>query len=431
MLRNLVNANPNRAIAILLLVATIFACFAAWQRRGHQPWTYIASDAQWYYAYLPATFIYGFEEHPTSLEHHTFAKYPGTNIVFTKYTCGVAIMEAPFFGLAHAVAKLTGRPTTGYNGIYGAALFLAALTYCLLGLLLLFRVLCRHFETWIALLMVAAVFFGTNLGYYTYGESGMSHAYSFFLFAAFAWLTPKVLQQPSITRIALLSLILGLVVLIRPTNIILALYLIGHNTQNLNDLKNRIQWIFKQLKYLPIAIVVVAVVLFPQLLYWHAISGDWVHWSYNQEGFDNWNAPKIWQVLFHVQNGLFVYAPVMLLALAGLVLTNIRKTLSAPVQALLFVLATYTFGSWWAWWFGGAFGHRSYVEFFALLAIPAAYTLQALLKSPKWYWRTATYAFMLCSMYYTSVLALAYAPPWDGPDWTWKRFYDVGLRKLL
>ena len=53
----------------------------------------IWSDAEGYYLYLPAVFIYGgFEGIPyrTTVQ---FSNYPGTEKVFTKYTCGVAMLE--------------------------------------------------------------------------------------------------------------------------------------------------------------------------------------------------------------------------------------------------------------------------------------------------------------------------------------------------
>ena len=48
------------------------------------------------------------------------------------------------------------------------------------------------------------------------------------------------------------------------------------------------------------------------------MTGHWLYYSYTEEGFKYWNEPKIAAVLFDVQNGLFLYSPLVLLMMAGL-----------------------------------------------------------------------------------------------------------------
>ncbi len=432
MLAALVNRKPAASIALLLLVLAVFSFVKTQQRLKDAYWHVVTgSDPQWYYSYLPATFIYGFEDHPLSFEHQGFNKYPGTNLLAIRYTSGIAIMELPFFLVAHGIASAFGMQADGYTKPYGLAVVLAALFYALLGMLLLFKTLCRHFPPWAALVTVAMLFLGTNLGHYTYTESGMSHAFSFCLFSAFAFLTPRLLSTPNWKNIGLMSAILGLAVLIRPTNIVLALYLLGYQVYSRADLMQRVKLLLAQWKFLPLAGGIVLLIMAPQMAYWHAITGDWIHWSYGEEGFDNWNAPKLYSVLFSVQNGLFIYAPVILLAFIGLFWTSARKLLSGPVLMLIFALATYTFASWWAWWFGGAFGHRCYVEFFALLAFPLAFMIHKMLSCKRQWVQVASTVFLICCAFYTTGLATAYSPPWDGPGWTWETFYERGIKQLF
>jgi len=82
--------------------------------------------------------------------------------------------------------------------------------------------------------------------------------------------------------------------------------------------------------------------------------------------------PKIPDVLFDVQNGLFLYSPLVLLMIVGIFLGLRKKNFQAPATLIIFSIATYMFASWWAWWFGGAFGPCCYVEYYALLAFPLA-----------------------------------------------------------
>lgn len=39
---------------------------------------------------------------------------------------------------------------------------------------------------------------------------------------------------------------------------------------------------------------------------------------------------------------------------------------------LIWLISWYLFASWWAWRFGGAFGHRSFIDLYPLLALPFA-----------------------------------------------------------
>ena len=93
------------------------------------------SDAEGYYLYLPALFINGGFEDLFVRSEGQFPFFPETNKRFTKYTYGVALMQAPFFLAGHGVAKLTGQPADGYSAPYIRAVQLAALLYGFLGLL--------------------------------------------------------------------------------------------------------------------------------------------------------------------------------------------------------------------------------------------------------------------------------------------------------
>ena len=162
--------------------------------------------------------------------------------------------------------------------------------------------------------------------------------------------------------------------------------------------------------------------IFPQLLYWKEMTGNWIYYSYTTETFTYWKAPKIAAVLFDTQNGLFLYSPLVLLMMAGVIIGIIKRKYSGPVQLLIFALATYAFASWWAWWFGGSFGHRSYVEYYALLSIPLAGLYDHISKSRFTILRYAFVSLTVLMMIFAVRLSFLYITlggPWDGPDWRW------------
>ena len=251
---------------------------------------------------------------------------------------------------------------------------------------------------------------------------GGVHVYSFCLFAALFYYFPIYLKKPGWKESLILGTILGWLFLIRPTNGIVFLWLLGYQVYTWEELKARFRFFLKH--YLSCLGIIAAalIMLFPQLLYWKEMTGHWIYYSYSDEGFIHWKNPKIAAVLFDVQNGLFLYSPLALLMMAGIVLGIFRKRFSGPVLLMIFGLATYAFGSWWAWWFGGAFGHRCYVEYYALLALPLAGVYQWVVEraSP-----AVKYGFILltlCLMIYSVRLSYLYTSiggPWDGEAWRW------------
>jgi hypothetical protein len=335
------------------------------------------SDAEGYYLYLPAIFIYdGFEDIPVRTVDQFF-RYPGTNKYLTKYTCGVAMMEAPFFLAGHFLTKITGGEATGYTLLYIYSILLAAVFYGWLGFFFLKKALERRYSRWITFGVIMCLFWGTNLYYYMTREAGMSHAYSFCLFAIFVYWTPKFYEKAkvSLRLIVGMGLLSGLIVLIRPTNIVLLLYLFFYGIKGWDTLKERFGFYVSNLKTVWLFPVFSFLVFIPQMLYWHYLSGDYVMYSYGDEGFIYWASPKVNDVLFNIKNGWLMFTPMAILMLIGLLIGSYKRLLNMRLILVILLICLYTFASWWAWWFGGGFGHRSFIEFYTLLAFPLAYLL--------------------------------------------------------
>ena len=82
-----------------------------------------------------------------------------------------------------------------------------------------------NFSKTICLLTSALIFTATNLCYYSLFHPTMSHVYSFFfLIAAFVYLSICLTQNTSNKYLLLSAIILGLIVLVRPPNIIIILF---------------------------------------------------------------------------------------------------------------------------------------------------------------------------------------------------------------
>ncbi|MBK6829283.1 MAG: hypothetical protein IPG92_00405 [Flavobacteriales bacterium] len=115
----------------------------------------------------------------------------------------------------------------------------------------------------------------------------------------------------------------------------------------------------------------------PQLLYWQAVTGQWVFYSYVNagEGFD-FTSPHIADYLFSFRKGWFVYTPLALLMVLGsIVLWRKARHLFWPIAAFL-IIDLYVVSSWTNWWYaGGSYSARSMLPAFTLLALPFGYAL--------------------------------------------------------
>lgn len=404
--------------SVVVFTWVLISIFISFKQNKH-PENQIWSDSQGYYVYLPSVFIYGDFVKEAVRDTGYIRAYKDTDKIYTKYTCGVALMEFPFFMAAHTIAKLTGQVTDGKSPIYGRGLTMAGLFYMWMGLLLLYVLGRRYFGRWPVIFSLSALLLGTNLYYYTFFQPAMSHVYSFFLFAAFLLVTDTLFVRntaPGDWKLwAVLGLVTGLIVLTRPTNAIICIWPLYVWSQSTAD---RWLWIRSHLPHIGVLILAAAIPWIPQLLYWKHISGNWVMWSYEGESFKYWKEPKLFRVLFDAWNGWILYSPVVSIPLFFLWKGRYTNRYHERATILILAIATWIFASWWAWWFGGAFGHRSYVEYLALLLIPFAGLSETAFKRPRHRWAVIVFTAVLC--YYSLGLTYAYRPPWDGESWTYQ-----------
>ncbi len=346
----------------------------------------ICWDATGYYMYLPAFIIHqdlgqlSFYEHIDSLYQpsggvmqYGIHSHRLTGRRSTRYPVGVALFELPGFLAADYFTSHYGHyPRDGYSAPYQLAVAISTIIWSLLGLLLLRQFLLRFYPeevVWKVLLLITA---GTNLYYYTAFLQGLSHAYSFFLFAAVLYLTESWYRQGKLKYVLLLGLAMGFVVITRPSNTVIAIIPLlwpqDEHTSKVAFLKRQPSGIFT-------ALLLFVSVLFIQMAYWKYATGQWVYYSYTDEGFDFLH-PKIWKGLFSYRKGWFVYTPLALLLCIGLWPLYLRsKALFVPVATFI-VLNIYIVFSWKIWHYGGCFSCRPMVESLAVLALPACALVQ-------------------------------------------------------
>jgi len=385
----------------------------------------VSSDQEGYFQYLPYFFIKG------DLQHLPYADMLPNGNTLNIYHIGVAMLEAPFFLMAHAYALLFDYEPTGFTKPYVLSIFVAGASYLSLACHLLTKIITKHFNRLTALITVSAIFLGTNLLYYASHEAGMSHVYSFFLFSLFLYQIEGFLQSLSVKRCLFLGLTLGLIAIVRPNNLILGLCIPLWGVRSLTDLKVRMTFLFTNPIKILIVIAAFGLAILPQLLYWNLVTGSFFVFSYGVvgQGF-NWASPEFLNVLLSPQNGWLAYSPIMLFALIGLGMTVRSKTHNSYAILTIILLTYYIISSWWAWWFGAAFGHRAFIEYYPLLMIPFAFVVHLVINTEGLKIKSLVGGAFLFAIFLNIRMTFLYHPPWDGPDWGWDRYLSI-LRQAI
>jgi len=418
----------HKFIQVIILGVVFFAfnyyLFTAFHiKSGYIIW----SDAEGYYQYLPQLFF------NNNITHLPYAISLDNGMTINSFTYGTALLESPFFVLAHIYNKVFGFIDDGCTSVYGMSLWIAASTYVFIGLLLLYRILRKWFDKWPSFIAVLAVYYATNLFYYTVVEPGYSHAYSFFILTLFIYTFDKFLKNPNTANTIYCGIPIGIGCLIRPTNVFYVLLFLIYDVHSFHALKERMVWIIKNIHYFLLIALVVFVIFIPQMLYWHAVTGKYLAFSYNYPhggwsiSFKYWNNPKIGYVLFGMESGWLIYSPVFFLFLTGLIWSLIKRSYNAIAIAVLFILIVYANGSWWCYTFSCSFGHRAFIEYYPLFIIPITFLLQ---KTFKIKMKFALYfiTFLLIIFSFTNIRMshLYYREQcWVRPDWTWNSFKNA------
>lgn len=369
------NKFPSVSVIILacIVIVQIHLNLARYNNTNVIKW-----DVVGYYSYLPAQFIdkditLKFITPENKIQYNGI-KYgyvddsKGNHII--KYSMGMAVLYAPFFFIAHILASPLGFSSDGYSSIYQFFIEFSGLFYLLIGLWYLRKLLLKFYDEKVTAIVLALIFFGTNLLCYATIDSAMSHAYTFSLFSVFLYFTVEFYKNANLKNTIVLAICFGLIVLVRPLNILLIVSFLFYDINTFHDLKRRFVLFFEQFKFVLVFIAIVFFILLPQLLYYKTVTGSYFVFSYGKESFF-FNQFHLFDILFSFRKGWFIYTPMMLVALYGIFKMKTIKAFKTPVLILLPVYL-YLVSSWWCWWYGGSFSQRSLIDVYPLLTLPLA-----------------------------------------------------------
>lgn len=379
---------PKVLISLLLLFSSYIFLNGNWLHTRYP----IQMDANGYYIYLPAAFIYQdlaklsfVDDMPEQFDRKYFLYRNHKGGYLSKYSPGVAILQLPFFLTAHFLAPVFHFEQSGYSPPYRLAVALSSLAYTILACWLLAKVLSRYFSKPVVLLTVTSLFLGSNIFFYGVLQAGVTHNYLLFIVALMVLALDDWWKHGSPWSFALACACVGMSTTIRPTEILIGIVPLSFLWQKFRSGNLAPSRIFPADRELLYGFLAFALFICPVFLFWKYSTGKWISYTYEQEGFYFDRPWQIWYGLFGFRKGWFIYTPLAAIALAGIAMIRKNSALIPWRRALLIYLPVniYIVLSWYCWWYGGGFGQRSFIPVFALLAFPLALVFEKMARFMK------------------------------------------------
>ena len=243
--------------------------------------------------------------------------------------------------------------------------------WALLGLWFTGKLLRLFFSENITATTLCLLAFGTNIYTYASGNTGLSHLLVFFQFALFLWWCARWLQHYRPVYLYGMAVLLGWITITRPPDALIFLVPLLWGINKMRSEADVILLLRKNLKHLLLAACCFILVMFPQFLYWKYVTGHFIFFSYEHEGF-HFNDPHIIDGLFSYYRGWFIYTPLAFIALAGFFLLP-EPLQKARAAMLLYLCAiVYVVFSWYQWHYGWSFGCRALLESLVIISLPLA-----------------------------------------------------------
>lgn len=283
---------------------------------------------------------------------------------------GSALLWSPFYLLAHggvlaAHALGANVAAEGYSRPYQSAVGYASALYAFLGLLLVHDLLVRRAgiaestATW----TVAALWMGTPLLYYMTIAPGFAHANSVFAVSLLLVLWFRARERQRLLDWALVGAAGGLAGLVREQDLF---FLVVPGA----DLAWRLlagRELALVLRRGVVMGVAAGAAFLPQLLAYQLLNGRFGPTPLVARKM-TWSSPHLLEVLVDPGHGLFMWTPLLLLAVAGLAPAARRNREATLLLALGLVVQAWINGSVESWHLAGAFGARRFVSASAVFA---------------------------------------------------------------
>ncbi|TND02867.1 MAG: hypothetical protein FD123_4014 [Bacteroidetes bacterium] len=354
--------------------------------------THIGADGEGYYEYLPSVFIHkdiNRKDSDPKKNPELFARTGSMGVYadldsitrVNKYPCGTALLQSPFFFYTRLATPSDGTNRDGYQQPYQDAVFYSAIFYLFLSLWFLKKLLLRYeIKPYIIVLLQLFLALATSVTNYVHQDAAFSHVYSLFAITAFFYCVKSYFSGYRASHLIWAFVLLGLIIILRNVNVLVILF-IPFLAGSGGNLKAGVLATFRNFKALFSGMALTVAIISIQCISWYLQTGKFFVYSYPGEGF-NFSDPHFSDILFSYRKGLFIYAPVLFISLFGLIsLLREREFYLFFSWICFFLILTYVLSSWHSWYYGGSFGLRAYIDFYAIFFVLFALLLN---RSRRW-----------------------------------------------
>ena len=295
---------------------------------------------------------------------------PITRRIATRFSSGFAFLFAPFLYLAEHTKSLfpafaDATPYIQNETIpfaHALALFVGSVLFGFATLLISYLLLSRKENSRAGpVLITLGLFFGTPLAFYTFTMPSYAHAADAFLVAiAFflALFAPPIKRLGISVRNLLLGIMLGLSVLLRNNNVVLipplliALLIRTRPTGSFFTRQTAVTLMEIVLGATPFLVLFVTVNI--------SQYGRVIATGYEVQ----WREWYLLKMLFHPYVSIFLWSPVTVLGMAGLIAGTMKKNIPACTALCCVFLVFLTVQFQPNWWGGCSFGSRFFTHLF-------------------------------------------------------------------
>lgn len=243
-----------------------------------------------------------------------------------------------------------------YNGhtlLEGISIIITAIVFSLLSWILIFKTLkllgFSEQNSWFSTL---AVFLSSYALWYVFLLPSYTHTYEIFAVALIFYLFVKIQKQkssPSLFSFILCGLASGFAVIVRPTLFPIVLLVFFSMIFQKRNLKQILVYI---LGGIPFILVFLA---YNYISYGNALSFGYI--AVRGETF-SFSHLYIFEILFSPLKGWFIFSPIYLFSIAGLIFLFKRNKGLSIISILSIFIIALLYSAWSQWWGGGSYGSR-------------------------------------------------------------------------
>ncbi len=395
------SAWKKQFIKLLLIWFVLFTALAFFTSPFHPKG--IAHDGIFYYITLRSVYLDGDIDFANEAKRFpwvklSFGKLLKNGLTANPFPIGSAILWSPFYVGADLYCSISGKfNRNGYSPPYVKAVMLGSVFWVSIGLLLCAVAIRRLFgdgvNSWIT---VALMLLASPLAFYIAMQPDYSHANSFFAVSLLLYLSVRALRQEgkiSYRYAFFTGVSVGVVFLVRWQDVLMGaipvvIFLLkDHPLTSPKDLLKR----FPLLAAMGLGALLTAV---PQMIYWKIMYGSFITVPMGGS-FLSFKHIAFPEFFLSTWNGVFLWHPLLLLALVGLVVMafwwNLEKGAEVEVPGKRNGFCVSRWFIWTVivvvglefllcmmvedWWSGGSFGQRRLVAILPLMLLGFHYIM--------------------------------------------------------